>query len=729
MARQPKAGKLPKETKQADDLSTRREMLDALADKITKKLTTRATMRAPKEAEWERAQRLYDSPLRGSNFDNYETPFAQNIKAKRRPEPNIVRSKCDIAIANSVSIQFAVGDKNWDIFPPANATDPAVTEASRLMSKEIEAQLAATQYAAHGRQSIEDRVILGSGIIKGPVNTGKRRVKYEKLPDGTWVPRVSTDYMPQITSVSPWRFYPDLSVVNFNECSDAIETHAWSPIELSQYVDHPGFDGDAIKDILKGEGPHGEAVKPSAYNESLTTITAEMWARNPYMYKDKYLVMEYHGPVTYDELTKLGLNPTYESPTMEFFGEVWVCAGRVIRMELENIEGYYETPYSLSIWKRDQTSVFGYGHPLLLADPQQVITQAYHMILDNASLTSGPQVAMYKRYIEPVDGDWNLAPNKIWYLTDPNAKIEDAIKFFNPTNVIADIMPVLELARMFADEESGTPGLLGGIGSPQTQDSATGQLVVAQNSTTLLDFSAEQYSDQITEKVIRRMYSWNMQYNPNDAIKGDYMIDVKSATEYKNKQIITRDLERLSMEVMNNPAMQDVVDVGELTRARLSAMTLPSNKIVRSVEQAAQIAQQRQQQPDPAMIELQIKMAEAETKRAELQLKSDELKFQMGQQQQREMWEHEEKMGSNQARQLEAQAQVLKARSEVQVEMIQLAQKDEHFRTKLAADTEMAALGVNSQVFLEGMRAENKKIELAQTQEELRIKKKTGTGI
>ena len=86
-------------------------------------------------------------------------------------------------------------------------------------------------------------------------------------------------------------------------------------------------------------------------------------------------------------------------------------------------------------------------------------------------------------------------------------------------------------------------------------------------------------------------------------------------------------------------------------------------------------------------------------------------------------------MGSNQARELEAQAQVMKARSEVQVEMIQLAQKDEQFRAKLAADREMAELGNSAQIFLESMRASNKRIELAQTEEELAIKREKGTGI
>ena len=343
--------------------------------------------------------------------------------------------------------------------------------------------------------------------------------------------------------------------------------------------------------------------------------------------------------------------------------------------------------------------------------------------------SSDLQIAMYKRYIEPIDGDWNIRPNKIWYLTDPNAKIDEAIKFFNPTNVIGNIMPVMDLARQFADEESATPALAAGLGSPQVGDSATGQLIMQQNSTTLLDFLAEEWSDQITEKVIRRMYAWNMQYNPNEAIKGDYVVDVKSASEYKNKLMITRDLERLSMEVMNNPEMADVVDMEELTRARLAVMQLPSNKIVRKPEESAQIRQQRQEQPNPAMIELQIKMAEAETKRYELQLKEKQLQFEMQQQQQRELWEHQEKMGSNQARELEAQAQVMKARSEVQVEMIQLAQKDEQFRAKLAADREMAELGNSAQIFLESMRASNKRIELAQTEEELAIKREKGTGI
>lgn len=702
----------------------RLDILAGLASKITDLFTERATSRGTKEGEWDQALRLYNAPLQGSGSFMGETPFGDSPVAHRRPEPNIVRTKCDTAISNCVSLQFAAGEKNWDIFPPADATDPAITQASRLMEKKIEAQLSDTKYGMHARRAMDDRVILGTGIMKGPVNTGHMQLKYE-LSGATWVPKVTANHSPKVVQVSPWRFYPDDSVSDFRECSDVIETHSMKALELSTYIKHPGFDGEAIKRILKGDAST-PPTKAKAYNETLAKFTEQVWGRNPYLHQDRYVVLEYHGPVTYDEATKLGLEPTYNSPTQEYYGEVWVCCGQVIRMELENIEGYYETPYCVSTWKRDPTSLFGYGHPLLLADPQRVVTQAYHMILDNASLTSGPQVAMYQKYIQPIDGDWTLAPNKVWLLTDPSASIDNAIQFFNPTNVIGNIMPVLQLARQFAEEESAT---LSSPMSPQNQESATGTLLMQHASTTILDFLAEEWDDQVTEKLIRRMYAWNMQYSDDELIKGDYRVDVKSSSEYKNKQMFIRDLERLQMETAQNPAMATVINVDELVKARLALMHLPSNRIVKSDEEIAQAQQAAAQQPDPAMMEIQLKQQALALEERALALKEGQLQFEMTQAQQREMWEHEERLGSNQARLAEANAAVLKARSLVQVEMLQMAQKNDHFAKSLQSNTELAQLAQQSRVFLASMEESRKLQENQIFEKELELKRTMGSGI
>ena len=705
---------------ESKDELERKEILDRLAKKVEDLFCKRANQRINKDGEWDTCLTLYHAPL--ANGDNYysDKPF-DNKPLRNRPTPNIVRTKVDTAIANSVSMQFAAAEKNWDIFPPANNTDAEVAAACARMSKEIESQLDACNYQLEARRAIEDRVMLGTGIMKGPVNTGKLRTKFVKIGD-SWVPKASTDYAPAITCVRPWRFYPDMDVESFAESCDAIEYHPMTALDLSLKRKHPGFDADAITSILSKE----DGVTGETYNtDYFTSVKGGVWSSR-YMYKDRYTVLEYHGPITYDEVCKLGLEPTYDSPTQEYYGEVWVCCGKVIRLELENIEAQYETPYAVAVWKRDPTSPFGFGHPLLLADAQRVVTASYHMILDNASLTSGPQMSMYQQYIQPVDGSYEITPNKVWLLTDPSVSIKDAINFFTPTNVIGNILPVLQLARNFADEESAT---ISPVSSPQNVDSATGQLILASNSTTILDFLAEEWDDQVTEKTIRRCYAWNMQYNPKEDIKGDFVVDVKSSSEYKNKQMYIRDMERLSVEMTQNPAMAEWINPKALVMARLNLMHIPDNKIVYTDEEHAAEAQKKQGQIDPNVLQMQIAQAEAARADRELDLQEKKLQFETQQAQQREAWEHDEKMGSNYARVQEAQAQVIKATMLKDGELIKLAAKDRQLAAKMQADVAMNSNNNDAKIFMETMRQQQKAVANQLTSSELEMKAEFGTGI
>lgn len=725
----PKPKKLTKAQQAADEARIAEEndkrlaILDKLAGDITSLFQQRANARRTKDGEWDSCYRLYHSPLvDGDNFYS-DRPFEAK-PGRKRPTPNIVRVKCDTAISNSYSMQFAADEKNWDIFPPANNTDMAVAEASRAMSREIQAQLSQCNYPLQARLAMEDRVILGTGILKGPVNTGRMTTKYVKEGD-TWVPRVVQDYSPSVERVPPWRFFPDMDTPVFDPCSDVIQYHPTTKQQLARYMNHPGFDRDAIMEILQSESL-GDATR---YNDAfLTTIQAEVWG-GPNMHKDRFAVLEYHGTVAYDDVNKLGLCPTYESPTEEYYAEVWVCAGKVIRMELENIEAQYRVPYYVSTWKDDPRSPFGFGNPLLLADSQRVVTEAYHMILDNASLTSGPQISMFQQYIHPVDNDYTIRPNKVWLLEDPTVSIKDAISFFTPTNVIPNIMPVLQLAKSFGDEESATTAMAAGLASPENTDTATGQMMMRHASTTILDFLAEEWDDQVTEPLIKAYYAWNMQYSLKEEIKGNYIIDVKSSSEYKNKQMHIRDLERLSVEASQNPAMAMWINMDELQRARLALMHLPSNKIVRTTEEYRAAAEQAAQKPDPQMIEMQIKMAEAERAERELSLKEKQLAIEVQQVQQRESWEHEEKMGSNYARVQEAQAQVIKARAEVEAEVIKLAAKDRQLANQLQQQALSSQNATDAKVFMHSMTESRKAVEAQLTARELAYAEREGHGI
>lgn len=693
------------------------ETYDNLAHMITCKFDERSKRRRTKEQQWLTAASLYFGKLGGGDgVLTSETPF-DPVKVSDRPDVNICRSKCAIAIANSVSMQFGTSNKNWDLLPAKAYGTPENIEACQAMSDEIEQQLDLAKYPLHARRAMWDRVVLGSGILKGPMSVGSLTRSYEQISGSTtWVPSVAVDHTPKVERVNPWFFYPDEGCDPAGPIPDSIEVHPMTPLELKKYMEHPGFRKEAISKVLE------EA--PPEYNSDTWTNYAKVSDSNPNIYKNRYLVLEYYGPVKLNQLDKLGVEPMYASVNDEYYGEVWVCCGQVLRVELEPIEASFKIPYYVSIWEKDPASVFGYGVPLMMADAQRVVTETWHMILDNSSISSGPQAAMQKHLVEPANGKWQFAPKQLWYLNDPQATVDQAIRFFNVPNVTKQLVPIMQLAQGFAEEESGIPLIAAGLQSPEVGDTATGQLVMRHASTTLLDFMSEEWDDNITAPLIEAFYAWNMQNNPNPNIKGVFSVDVRTSTEYKNKQLHIRDLEKLSVEAAQNPNMEKWINVDALTRARLSMMNLPSRDIIKTEEQmqADEEAKAANQQPPPEMLKLEL-----ESRR--LAIQEAELEFEMQQQQQREAWEHDEKMAAVNARFVESQARVAVSQNEKETEMLKLAARSEEFAAQLASQEKIARENNLTKAFQAGLQQQVKAKDQELYQTEMELKAATGSGI
>lgn len=693
----------------------REEMLESLALAISGKFTSRASKRAAKENQWLRSSSLYYGKLALPTYYAKETPYESSTHSNR-PDVNVVRSKCSIAIAQTVSMQFGTTNKNWDIEPPKNVSDPQVAASCSLMSDEIEAQLEEAKYSLNCRRAMWDRVVLGTGVLKGPNSAGKLVRSYQKLEGTeTWVPSVSVDYAPVIIRVNPWFFYPDETQDEVNKLNDTIETHPMSAFELKKYMKHEGFKSDAIARVLER--------KPEEYISSSWADFAKLSENNPNLYKDKYMVLEYHGPITRTQLDKLDIDPCYESINDEYYGEVWVCQGEVIRLELESIEATFAVPYYLSVWEKDPGSVFGFGVPLMMEDAQRVVNETWHMILDNSAMSSGPQVAMQKHLIEPANNKWEMGPNQIWYLTDIMATVDQAIQFFNVPNVAAQIVPIMQMAQGFAEEESGIPLIAAGLQSPEVGDTATAQLMVHNASTTLLDFMSEEWDDNITAPIITAMYAWNMQNSTKPEIKGSYTVDVRTSTEYKNKQIHIRDLEKLSVESAQNPELAKWIEQPALQRSRLEMMNLPSKAIIKTPEQVQKDDEARANAgPSPQEMELQLEARK-------IAVMEGELAHKVRTEQQDAQWQHEEKMTANQARLVESQARVAVSQNEKEIEILKLMQKDGAEARKLMTEEKIATQNNQTTAFLTGLEETRKNQENELYSRELDIKEKTGSGV
>jgi hypothetical protein len=253
-----------------------------------------------------------------------------------------------------------------------------------------------------------------------------------------------------------------------------------------------------------------------------------------------------------------------------------------------------------------------------------------------------------------------------------------------------------------------------------------------QQATVVTDMLNEAWDDQVTQKIVRRMYHWVLQYDPTPDVFGDFEVDVKSSTELRANQMTANNLEKLSVEAGQNQMLAEMLNMDQLTRARLTNYKVPNNGIVKSEEQVQQEQQAKAQQPpppDPNMVKLQIEQGRLDMESKRLELEDRKLQFQMEQEMQKFQMEQQTRQEQIQARREDYQARIIQANIEKEIEMLRLAQRDTEVRTKIMADLEKNNMNLETQKFLKGMEINDNAQDRLIAQRELLVKEQTGSGI
>lgn len=754
--------------------SLREEKFANLASTINGKLQTRMGYRKQKENQWLESMRLYLGSLSSYNIVTADYPFGYPNGNERtnvhRPEYNIVRNKCNLAMAQTITNQFAAGDKNWALkAPPVCDMDPQDYAQSAqqmmqaaaqkqpqtqnqqqqqqqpqqppqpptpdevcifradLMEKEIENHLIECKYGMEMRAAMADRVILGTGVIKGPKNAGKQKKIYVKQMTSDQkpvrVPKYVTEKVPSLYRVNLWFWFPDETATEICQAEDSIEVHPMTKTDLIDLAKHPGFYPDQIEPCLDEE--------PRQYTNSPFNDPAYL-TQGINTLKNKYLVLEYHGPLKKDDLKLMGIEDLSESPLDEIYGEVWVCNNRIIRIDLEDIEGSFSIPYKVCVWEPDPATVFGFGIPMLTRDQQRVVNEAYKMILDNAGVSAGPQVIVDTTLIKPADGGMACTPWKVWYSTEFGADTSKAITFFTPPNSFEGLSQLLTMAREFADDESSINTLIGGgMNSPQAADGgATGLMIMNQNATAPLFFKAEEWDDKITYPVIQDMYDWEMQYNPKDEVKGNFEVDVRTSTSYLRGLVEQQKLQQLFQEIAQGSPLGEWVNMDVLMEARLASMKLPYEGIVKTPQQVMQErANKPPAPPDPNMLKAQAEMMKVQVEGQRLQLDQQTAATDQQNHMQEAQMQYQAQMRTDVTRDNEARASQMKAYLDFQTAMAQLASQDKANNARITADLMKTQAQLQADKFFNGMEFAARAKDQALKGEELKIKKKQGSGV
>lgn len=598
------------------------------------------------EARWRRANNLYHGDIEDSLTGSFERTLRDGPTArvnKQAPRSrvviNIVRPKVDQAVARMCEILFPVDDQNWGIKPtpvpevkqrvgnqaptvdpdtgmPTGATADSEAQAviegakkkAEAMQREIADNLTECSYNGESRKLIEDGVRLGTGIIKGPY---PRNAGSKKWAGGTLT--VVNKLVPSSRRVDPWNVFFDPACGNDHQRGRGVyEKNPVTRKELRRLLEVPGFDAEAIRQVLREPPKRIRTVEGRVTKEFANDDSYEMW--------------EYHGEVEAEDISML--TSQMGDPVTDVEDAVIVMVNDRIIGVLESFSPDGSLPYDVWCWRKADDSPYGYGLCDELENQQSVITTAWRMVMDNGRVGMGGQVVMKKGKVVPVNGSYDWEPMKFWYATDDLEDVNKAFGVFEVNSHLEELLAVAKAAMEFADVESNMPQILGGNQQGSTPETLGGSIMAFNNASAVLRRRVKAYDDDITRPHIGRYYDWHMLNNDNDDIKGDCEVDARGSSALVERDIQNQALLNLAS-VTNNPRYVPHLRERDELKAILKAFRVNPEELMKTEDEVRQDAEQAAQNPpqDPRVIAAQTQL---QIKQMDIQDKQEQRAFEAG---------------------------------------------------------------------------------------------------
>lgn len=497
---------------------------------------------------------------------------------------------------------------------------------AQRMQRVIDDRLAESRFPAKARRAIADAIDLGTGVIKGPIPVRVRqRVRRE---NEAGVVTMVVDKVTQGYEYVPvWNYFPDMTCTDVRESQSDYELHPLTRKELQALRGQPGFIDAAIDMILKGD-PRDE---DKARRSDLRKIAGLSQQKDP-----RYMVWEYNGPIKGADLIACGVGDVEEDG--EYQSVVWFCDGVVIKAITQPLESNQASIYSLIYWQRDKSSIFGYGLPDEVRDQQSALNSAFRAMMDNMALSAGPQFVIDEKAVRPVDKKWKIRPRKAWLKVDPNKSARDVFATFDVPSRIQELDLLLQRSKGLMDEVANVPGFLQGSDAPSKVQSATEASINWTAANLWVRRFVRHWDDDVVEPTMTRAVEWEMDYNEDESIKGDYRPIAKgmaALVELEGQSTRMQQFVMLVKELGLQPK-----DQLRVARTFARTLKLDADEMLPSEEEIQAMAESQGPSPEQQMAQIEAeklavtrqnnemdhaaKMAELQEKGADRQMRGEE---------------------------------------------------------------------------------------------------------
>lgn len=446
--------------------------------------------------------------------------------------------------------------------------------------------------------ALDDLVTFKAAFIRGPVVRKKTKLAWVQSPEGGWVADIKEDLVAEFERVSPFDIFPAPYSYDLDS-GYLIQRHRMTRSSLADMIGVPGYSDNAIREVLKkydggavsnwlAMGPDGEdySMGATASDDKMFTTTwknrlidaIELWDNIP-----GRLLIEWGMPAE-----------SIPDPDREYAANVWLIETYVVRAVL-NQDPLGEKPYSMASYERTPGRFWGLGIPDLIRDVQDVCNASARALINNMGMSSGPQVVVNVERLPEGQKLSSLKPWKIWpAVSDPLGATSPPIDFFVPPSVAGDLMAVYEKFSDLADEYSGIPKVLMGLGAPGGAGRTATGLDKMITSASKVMKAVVHNIDSMIEGVLQRLHTHLIYHLHDPQVSGDVHIVATGSDSVLQRDALAL---RRNEFLMNTANPVDMQIVGLQGRAHLLAeqaktLGMDPDKIVQ----------------DPDALELQQKM-------------------------------------------------------------------------------------------------------------------------
>lgn len=493
---------------------------------------------------------------------------------------------------------------------------------ARLMEERIADQLVECNFAREDREAIGYACKIGTGVMKGPVLNDRPRKRWRAGPEG-YALGASPGNPPAAIAVNPWNFFPEPDASRVEDSRSNFERHFRTKAGLREMARIDGFDREQIRELLR-EGPSGDVP---AYMPDLLSLTGQ----SDGSMKDQYQVWEYRGPIEPEDWAALAREKGNEAA--EKWGEeidpltiidavIWFCQGRVLSFALNPMDSG-ESIYSAFTIRKDEGSPWGFGIPYIMRDPQAMLNGATRMMMDNAGLSTGPQVVVNREIITPQDGQYTLRPRKVWFLNTTALSGAPPFQTFNIESNQQELAAIIGLARETINEVTAMPEIMQGEPGSMPKNTATGMALLMSSANVVFRRIVRNHDDDITVPLLTRFYHWNMQFGDDEAVKGDYEVQARGASVLLTREMQAQNLLAAALQFGADPEYAGRLKKGELLKAIFRAFMIPAEEVLLTEseyeEAMAQAANEVPPEVQAAEIMREVEQMKLDMKRQEIE--------------------------------------------------------------------------------------------------------------